>query len=409
MTIRNADYSVPLLQTNVSTTPSGARTVVSRLADSSKLHISTTGYTGKRLNTHPLPVHAYHLNVQDFSLIQNFSNYQYADGSKLEGSGGYISHISQGVSYIPTYNAAALEAKALDKLTDKVRGDLDLSIDLAEAHQTARMINATSKVADYTRVFTRRFGALKTAGNAFLEYTYGVKPLVQDVYAAADENIRIVINKTQRIRARAVDFWTPTHVQFSTVDGTFNFPITGGNVKFSISYGLDMSTDQWDPARWSSLNPVSIAWEILPYSFVADWFLNVGGYLRNLETYLLYANKFRSGYKTVLAAGDVQVTAQGTVSNVWPHQQWLYTGRLRHRDITRTLLSSYPCPALPSFNARLGSSRLLSAASLFSTLLKSGGNPVKRDKRLSREVNRTVRDRQPKPNVSVWPPGYIHL
>lgn len=380
------------------------------------IHVYSTGYAGPRSKSNPEPLHEFHYNTQDYTLVQVKGDYDYASGYKIRSSGPYLSRSVNGcvINFSSPINLAALENRALDDLSDKSRGDLDLSIDVAEWHQTAKMINATRQVEDLTRVFARRFGAVKSIGNAYLQYIYGVKPLIADAYAAADELTRAAMCKIERITARATDYVQPVSVTFPSFNGLVDIPVKSGKTKVSISFGIDLVTNDWDLSRWTSLNPWSIAWELLPYSFVADYFFNVGGYLRNLETSLLSANRFRSGYKTVLSATEVECWKLVQQSGD-PTVNALFTGGGRFRNLDRTILTQYPTPYLPSFQARLGSSRLLNCAALLTTLLKSGGRPSRSahsqaiERRVQRGVNRARRNALPTENVSQWPPGYIHL
>lgn len=42
------------------------------------------------------------------------------------------------------------------------------------------------------------------------------------------------------------------------------------------------------PAKVGLTNPLSVAWELIPFSFVVDWFLPIGKYLDALDVPLLY-------------------------------------------------------------------------------------------------------------------------
>ena len=126
-------------------------------------------------------------------------------------------------------------------------------------------------------------------------------------------------------------------------------------------------------ARWTSLNPVSIAWELTPYSFVVDWFYDLGGYLRNLETGLLYNTRFKSGYKSELYLWESDEIAPMGGTHAVGDNSWRIQAckqRTRRVQFYRTKLTSYPLPHLPRLDAKLGSSRLLSAASLLTQKLR---------------------------------------
>lgn len=361
---------------------------------------TSAGYTGPKIKGDPPPLHSYSLNVQRISLKHD-ATYNYANGTvrREEAHGPGLATTVSGATLYPAYDWSVLEAKALAKLADEVRGGLDLSVDLAEAGKTVKMLKLTDLVVDTVKTATsRRLGALKALGALWLLNTYGLQPTLSSIYGLAEENLRTVINKSQRYKVRASEYFYPTTCNVLAVVGSVDFPVPkGSRLKTSVTYGLDLRTDQFDIARFSSLNPVSIAWELMPLSFVADWFFNIGGYLRNMETCLLYANKFRSGYKTKLVVGNLPFTLlqkQGGTEPYTSHWQ----GHLKMVDINRSVLASYPAPRLPSFRAQLGSSRMLSAASLMSLMLNTKKSPLpKLPKDRQRRVQEGARALNSKP------------
>lgn len=354
---------------------------VSDYATSSARHIlfeQIGGYRGKV--PEPKVQHAWSYYADDIT-AEVIDNRVRSDGwTKIWGPA--LSTTPHSVGFSPPLDYNSSYSKALEKLNsgytdmfgkqhDGVRGNLDVSIDLAEAHKTHQMLKVSDRILDYTRLFfKRKFGVVKAMSNAWLEYTYGVKPLLSTLYGAADENLRVVINKSQRYRARGTTYVKPD-INILLWYGTYTFrqaDLTNLSVKLSTTLGVDIRTDQFDLARWSTLNPIGIAWELTPYSFVFDWFLNVGGYLRNMETYVQYANKFRSGYRSDLAvfSGDIRYVYKYLS---YPTGYQLINGSFKGLRFDRTILNSYPAPYLPRLQADLGSSRLLSAAALLGQFL----------------------------------------
>lgn len=325
------------------------------------------GYTGPKPK--PLGVNSYHLNVQRFTL-EHQAEYRYSSGSFEWTSGPALSLSTSGWNFSPGYSWDSLYNEALDRFYKTVRGDLDLSIDIAESRQTLKMLKLSDQLLDVTRTFVKRFGYTKVASNLWLQYQYGIKPLLNSIWGVADELIRIVINKVTKYRARASSRFYPSHAQINAIVGVANFPIASSNIKTSVTIGGNILSDELDLARWTSLNPISIAWELLPFSFVYDWFLNIGGYLRSWESALLYNNKWRGGYVTKLVTGVAHIDwkTSGETSPGYPF--WTnWKGTLRNVDLDRQPLGSPPTPVLPSLEVNMGSSRMLSAAALLGQML----------------------------------------
>lgn len=258
------------------------------------------------------------------------------------------------------YNAA------LDRFNERVRGSIDLSIDLFQASSTARMFKASDKVVLLAKLAR---ASPKAIGSAWLELQYGWKPLLGTIYDVLDKTHKVVYSKSRVVGARYSEFVptgdtvSQTVEEYGQLSGRAN-----RSGKYTCEIGALLKTNMDDSAAaYTSLNPFSIAWELLPYSFVVDWFCSVGSYIRNMETSLLYRNTFVSGYRSDGCFFDAtweshkRPTASG----------WHYVhSDLRQRCFRRTMLTKYPAPRLPSFKADLGSSRLLNAAALLSQFLR---------------------------------------
>jgi hypothetical protein len=263
-------------------------------------------------------------------------------------------------------NAPHVYNAALSKLNEKVRGTLDLSTALAQAGQTTRMFGATDKLELFAKLKLGGKSSISAISSAWLEFQYGWRPLVDDIYGSLDEATNLILNEIERVKARSQDTVTySSNVSVPTPVGVFNGrPVHKG--LHVCEFGLRFKTKGHNLDRWISLNPITIAWELIPYSFIVDWFFNVGGYIRDLETSLLYGNSFVDGYCTQGTFTDS--TYKGSFGNA--ETIGVASSSLKYRYLNRVKLSSYPCPRLPSFKVDLGSQRLLNAAALLGVLLK---------------------------------------
>jgi len=334
------------------------------------------GYRGPRPKVSPMPVNAYQFDLKDLSLRFQYDRTNIGLGRREWGEGDFLSTSLNAEIVFDNSELQAIDnrlsSRCLDKLTDKVRGGLDLSVDIAEAHQTKKMLKVTDQLVGVYETAVRKYGPLKLASNLWLMNQYGIQPLLSSLYGAADESLRLVINKVSRHSARVSEIHRPRELQINTVMGFFTLPTKSARFKRSWTIGVDLLNRDVDLARWTSLNPISLAWETLPLSFVADWVFNVGGYLRNMETMVAYSSQFRSGYRTILMVGDASfATAPRDIGPNYINRIETWKGNARLCAIDRIVLAAYPAPRLPSFDARLGSSRLLSAAALLAQLLPS--------------------------------------
>lgn len=258
--------------------------------------------------------------------------------------------------------------KALEKFYTKLRGELDLSIDLLQARQVRTMMGDALKGLNNmaTTVRKMRRAPFRTASDLWLQWTYGWKPLASSLYDATllfangarkgFITIKVVANEQENGRHE----WFPT--------GDVNIP---GLTTYDVSrrciivgnYGVDESVLN-NLASMTSLNPVSIAWELVPYSFVFDWFYDVGGYLRNLESACLYSSAFKTGFMTqgFKVKGDTNV--DGSHEDFGLSRTVSCKGRYVRTGKNRSVLFFSPSPKPPRFVVDLGTNRMLSAAAL---------------------------------------------
>jgi len=276
---------------------------------------------------------------------------------------------------------------ALSKLTEKVRGNLDLSIDLLQAGETFRMVKSVDRLlvvakalkGDLKSISRIKSGfktlnmdsalrATRSVGSGALEVQYGWRPLVQDVYEAAQK----VVTKYREVPF-CIEATARTKSAYSNIDGILTSGVRNkysGAWSYRYKFGIYLLPSQsrlQALSGWATLNPASMAWEVLPYSFVVDWVFNVGGYLRNLETAWLHCDRFHSGYYTLTRRHDQKCKMVGRSSF---GELYDLNGWCQRSDKIRTVLTSYPLPRFPSLSLNLGSERLLNAAALLSQFLR---------------------------------------
>lgn len=120
----------------------------------------------------------------------------------------------------------------------------------------------------------------KTLAQLWLAYVYGVRPIMQSVNDMVDAvaegtnrgNLEFDASSTSR-----VTFQTDPYDDGNTVSWWTMF----GLVK--CQYNVRISKPWVDAIdRTGMLNPLSVAWELSPFSFVLDWGIPVGSFLESL-------------------------------------------------------------------------------------------------------------------------------
>lgn len=246
------------------------------------------------------------------------------------------------------------------RITDMVRGhSFNLGVATAEGGKTVSMVKRTATILTRAALYLRKGNFQKAArtlgitstkngklidpvkltskdiSNMWLELQYGWKPLLSDVYESAKALEKFssaprtsFVSATQRWSSQESP-WYPNVVGYAR------------SGEFTAKVGLYMVETLSEPRSLGLHDPLTIAWELVPFSFVADWFIPIGPYLNglaaipNLQTNG-YLNKRRSlvcdslqpktpglwdGYYTSRAHGEfVQFTREGWNASVPPPQ-----------------------------------------------------------------------------------------
>lgn len=250
----------------------------------------------------------------------------------------------------------------------------------AGGRKVAVMNREGTKVLKYIRSAQKLKGQTKKSrpenlANLWLEFQYGWKPLLSDIYGACE-----TIADTY-YRAKP-----------STISGTSKADhapkdkvITGGSYgslaynevlkvkRDAVSKVVFQVREDDDAIRTLSkhglTNPALLAWELLPYSFVVDWILPVGKYLDQLDA--LVGMNFIKGSTSTTATVEVSSnlvrTAGGGLAALSGS-----TVTVNRRAKGRSIYYSVPLTQLPAFKPKLGVERSLSAISLLIQKFASG-------------------------------------
>jgi hypothetical protein len=127
--------------------------------------------------------------------------------------------------------------------------------------------------------------AASNMGQLWLEYSYGWKPLVEDIHNAVNVLQRPFPFKVVRGRAKGT-----YHVHYEQhVASPISDTSTDHLWVIRLQLQMKISVSNWVAWRANELgliNPVAIAWELVPFSFVVDWFLPIGNYLQSLTDFV---------------------------------------------------------------------------------------------------------------------------
>jgi len=212
--------------------------------------------------------------------------------------------------------------------------------------------------------------------DAWLELRYGIRPLVYDIlnWISAFEDIMT----TTRFRGTASAYTEGPVATSSSYYGGSN-STTGFLLKQVTSSHIECHTGCLAQLDLASVNMLSsrlganrilqTAWELIPYSFVVDWFFNVGN---TIDSWVPQPGVTTLGtWRTTCEYRSYRVATIGyypaaNITNVVSTPT--YTHSVTERRIVR--VGNPAAPVLPSLSIRLSISKLADLLGLFSQLNK---------------------------------------
>lgn len=205
----------------------------------------------------------------------------------------------------------------------------------------------------------------KAISRAWLELQYGWRPLLQDIYGSAE----FLAKKQTReifdvVRSRNKRVWEETK--------TGKVPATPIDFLYYRDTTLESSMSLWFSTDGAALatakeagltNPALLAWELLPYSFVVDWFIPIGNYLGSLDATIGLG--FQKGHHTFFQRGTSSYRLTAFQA---PWFAFRYNVQIRSsRSVvacTRTVLTDWPELRFPPFKNPFSFEHALNAIAL---------------------------------------------
>lgn len=278
--------------------------------------------------------------------------YKISDNQSLEFPnpwGHALTNTSRGIGEIAFADSSQAQAAAYSKFRNACRDTVDLAVNIAERKQSIDMMAArASQLLRFVKNLKQlRFSAaardlglrvtrkrdsrqwvrmtvkgpvtlknprgdyemklkrkLKSFGNNFLEYHFGWSPLLNDIGGAIEmTHAPVYKGQARRVKESASITGSPPSAPTTQVRGQFT--TKGAYTKVKVTLGGDVVVSDPNVARLSSMgfvNPLTIAWELVPFSFVADWFTNIGDVL---ASYTDFAGlTLQRSYTTVYAKNE---------------------------------------------------------------------------------------------------------
>lgn len=165
------------------------------------------------------------------------------------------------------------------------RGRFDKAVEALIRHGVPISRSARHRFRNYSE--SAGLSLTKWVSNAWLELQFGWKPLLQDVYNLVSQTTTLMDGKyfpTLTLRGHGSSFRTGADSYF---EAGYYYDTSLSNLTYSIDYSVTALFKVDETLTIANAlgldNPASIAWELVPFSFVVDWFLPINKYLSNLS------------------------------------------------------------------------------------------------------------------------------
>lgn len=199
------------------------------------------------------------------------------------------------------------QGQAYSRFKDQVQTQAQLLVLLAQRQESMDMIaNRLGKLWLATRAirkgkFTDAWRHLNPAsapakgwrpkskafGSAWLEYSFGWKPLVQDIQSALE-----ILDKPfpqGKVKSSASWRWNSQYTAMNVNSFWYRHRwIQTTSVEGKIKYGATIrvtNPNLYTAASMGLINPGTLVWELIPFSFVVDWFTGIGAYLESFTDF----------------------------------------------------------------------------------------------------------------------------
>lgn len=235
---------------------------------------------------------------------------------------------------------------------------------LARAVLAARRgkFNTVARILRRPRI---KFPKGTSVGNKWLAYQYGWKPLMGDIY---DSYKHLVKGFDTRLQVLSVSRFLREQTSSKLTVPFFKTSSVRTNARLGAKMFFVPSDNFLSRANQvGMINPFEVAWAVVPFSFVVDWFIPVGNLLEAMSARM--SVDFVDGYygislSTVGLKSDCTQSESGyrVVSS---------TASVRRETTSyrRTVMTGLPWPA-PHFKSPFSTSHVTSAIALIAQLLK---------------------------------------
>lgn len=299
-------------------------------------------------------------------------------GIIIGGVAGAAAQVNLGTPGIPwpstSQLSSSLDRKALSALYSRVNEEsTNLALIAAESGKTLDMLlsifmSGVQLMRSLKRLDLDRARRIIVGNNSqdlanrWLAFQYGVKPLLSDISGIMEDLGREARAWRKYTGVRSDSIKTEVITPGSTLTKTrFKFEI---DLTFKHSVIVDTNLSIGRFLRGSGFTNVpGLAWELIPFSFVIDWFIPIGNYLNSCQS---FQSSTRYYWTTVTTLYHCEWETFHNAGSTFKSSGSGPSGSTSRITCVRSVKPTVPSLPLPSINREpLNVTRILSALSLY--------------------------------------------
>lgn len=167
------------------------------------------------------------------------------------------------------------EAREIPSLVISISKDLLSILRLMRGRFTQFELQTSARMT-ISDLLRHPYKSLRKLGDWWMQYRYGIMPLAYS-YRDLMKNLNRGICMTSR-KSKVVSPQR-TNVTLPGSGSTYFWTETLGEHKISATVFQQFDSTNDSVLSGLGMNPCATAWELIPYSFVIDWFVNAGDYI----------------------------------------------------------------------------------------------------------------------------------
>ena len=222
--------------------------------------------------------------------ISKITSYRLAGPSSWQ----YMPRTTNAQGYVTPAEWAALETASYARLRGKLyKGSAALGVTIGSYKESREMISARyrdvhNKTEAAARILQRIPSGVSRKnmaqiGGVYLEYLFGVVPLYEDILAATTTVCQLAdrldfVRAGSRAYLDKVEKYSSPLKILSKISGEYRVVQAAG-----VRIG---NPNLWLAERAGLLNLGSVAWDLVPWSFVVNWFVNVNTLVQQVTDFV---------------------------------------------------------------------------------------------------------------------------